>query len=345
MALLVDTLLDRAIVRANDTMLSKFENRRPEGTTINAFLDYRDQVIPVNEIEAATVSRRRPVSIPVMKKYAARIGTVRQIDPTPDIVTSAYVSPSWQTKEFSFAISPSVNADNAISVEMQFAAQIENSLRAAYFTHANSLEKQLIAYLAANTWTTPPASGIPGTSVATGAYVLDPEEYLIQAPVLMRELNMDGPYQDISNIASVARQRAMATYGVGNSRNMAQFLGDMKYYHSNNIAVDATYLETHYIAPQGSLAVLSNTEYDAEARTPHDTGVYMTYTDPWFGFKWGVRKVAVPQDLSATYGAGLERAVVVRYDFAIDFAAFSSYSSVAGQSPIIKINTKVPVVP
>lgn len=340
MALLVDTLLDRAIVRADAIM--NFENRRPEGTTVDAFMKYRNQVVPVDTIEALKVSKRRPVEIPVLKKYNARIGTVRQINPTPDVITSAFMPLSWQTKEFSFAVAPAINADNQISQVEQFAAQISNSMRSVYFTDANSIEKQLVTYLNANAWGTPPASGVPGVTVASGAYVLDPEKYILQAPVLMRELNINGPYQDISNIASVARQRAIQSQGMYNNVNLAQYAKDMEYYHSNNIAVDATYEETHFIAPAGSLALLSISEFDARNQTPHDTGRYTTYIDPWFGLQWGVRIVSTPTDLSGTYGAGFERVVVDRYDFAIDIAAVSSYSSTAGTSPIVQVNTVTP---
>lgn len=342
MAQLVDTLLEKAIIRANDKF-KQFENRMPEGGAIAAAMKYRDQVVPISVIEAAKVSKRRPVEIPVLKRYTPTIGTARAINPTPDVITSARVPLTWATKTFSFSVAPAINADNDIAMEEQFAAQLQNSLRGAFFDNANSVEKQVIAALAANAYATPPASAVGGVTVASGAYVVDNDEnYILKAPVLMRELNLMGPYQDISNIASIARQRAMSTYGTANSRNFEQLLGDMEYYHSNNIGVTATYAETHYLTPAGSLALLNIAEFDARNGTAHSSGEYTIIRDPLYGFDWGVRIVTDVADLSATYGSGFERTVVKRYDFAADFAVVTAYSSTAGTSPIIKINTSIP---
>jgi len=214
---------------------------------------------------------------------------------------------------------------------------VYDSLIDVFFKGTNALEKQLVTLLEASKYATPPASTVDGVVSDSGAYILTAEDFLIKAPVIMEELDMVGPFQDMGNVGSMGRQRDNATYGRMNSRDVSQYMKDLTYYYSKNIAVEGAYEESHYLTQPGSLALLNIIEFDARNRTAHASGVYDTYVDPIFGFEWGVRIVSDPSDQTSNYGAGQERAVEYRYDFAADFAPVIAYSSTSA-SPIVKMN-------
>jgi len=336
MAGIAATLLDQAIINSREGF-KKYEHRVPKGEVIKAFLDYKDEVVPTSVMEAAKVSKRRPATIPVIKRGTTTVGTARAINPTPDRAETALVTPTWSTKTFSIAISPSVVNDNMIGFTELFNQRVYDSLIDVFFKGTNALEKQLVTLLEASKYATPPASTVDGVVSDSGAYILTAEDFLIKAPVIMEELDMVGPFQDMGNVGSMGRQRDNATYGRMNSRDVSQYMKDLTYYYSKNIAVEGAYEESHYLTQPGSLALLNIIEFDARNRTAHASGVYDTYVDPIFGFEWGVRIVSDPSDQTSNYGAGQERAVEYRYDFAADFAPVIAYSSTSA-SPIVKMN-------
>lgn len=339
MALTATALLDG--IAAARRGLTKFEDRQPSPGVVNAFQEGTEELVGRGQLENLRKSAERPVKVAVMNRFNGTIGNVRKLNPTPDTATSAFYTPSWFTVDFSFAQCEAKNAGNYIGSAEEFANLLRNEIYSAVLRdNTNSIEKRGVTFLEANKWTAPPASTVKGVSVASGAYVTTNEKLPILAPAIFAELNMgDWDLMDIANIGSLGRQSEMMAYGAANEKNYKQFLDRMGYYLSSRIAVTATYDETHYVAPRGTLGLLNWVEFDARNRTPHFNGEYMVVQDPYFGFNWGVRMRQEAKDMSATYGTGYERVVVTQYDFAADFAFVKSYSSVAGESPIVKFNT------
>lgn len=332
------TVLEKAVEPSTATM-QKFENAMPDDSIIRAFRSGTDQIINEADYKAAKVSLRRPVDIPVLKAESFFVNTVRQINPTPNVVSSARVALNFSTYTFSFIISDDINADNYISKEAEIRQAIFNGIMSSMFNDpAKALEVNLATYLEANKRTSLPTSTVPGVTIGTGAYEMDAQQYIIKAPVVARELKMYGKLMDIGNVGMLARQREIQTYGAGNAQNLDQFNRQFNYYSSFSLPVTAGKLETHFLVPQGMLGLVEWVEGAARrGATPHD-GRFTIVQDPFFGFQWGVFITEERADLSATYGTGLERAVTTRYDFALSVAPVSAYSSVAGVTPILKVN-------
>jgi hypothetical protein len=335
---LVLTLLEKA-VQPSTAMMQSFENRVPKDNVINAFKAGSDAVIDPQAYIEAKASLRRPVDIAVVKSESYFVNTVRELNPTPNTVTTAKVPLTFVTKTFSFSLSEPLAVDNYIRYERLFQQAVFDGVYSAMIRdNTKSLEVTAIAYLEANKWAIPPASNVPDVAVGTGAYEMDADDYIIKAPVVMRELNMFPRFMDIGNVASMARQRDIATMGRYNQRNLDQYNDQMDFFYSNRIAPTAGAVETHFVVPQDSLGMLNWVEWDARNNTQTDTGRFTTVQDPYFGFDWGVYITKGRADQSADGGVGLERASNIRYDFAASFAFVSPYSSVSGTSPIVKFD-------
>lgn len=335
---LAASLLQTAVTVGKEG-LEKFEMRMPKNDTsiVRAFSKYTDQLVAPGVIEGLKTSLRRPVQIPVFSNFAGTIGTARKINPTPDVATTAMVPINFVTKDFSFAIDEAINADNYKSKAATLRNTLFNELKAVYYNSANSLEKQGANFLEANKYATPPAITTPGVTPIAGAYELEVDDYIIKAPVIMEELFMTGGFQDVGTFGAYARNRDEATYGKYNQRNLEQYADEMEYYSSREVTLTSGSQETHYVFPKGTVGMVNITEWDARNRSTDKDGRFEIVVDPWFGFEWGVYITEYRVDLSGTYGTGFERVVRTRYDFAADFGMFMAYSSVGGESPIVKM--------
>lgn len=335
------TLLEKA-VQPPTSMMEAFENRVPKDNVINAFQAGTETIIDSQDYLRAKASLRRPVDIAVVKSESYFVNTVRELNPTPNTVTTAKIPLTFITKTFSFSLSEPLAVDNYVRYERLMQQAVFDGVHSAMIRdNTKSLEVYLAAYLEANKWATPPASQIPGVTVGTGAYEMNREDYVINAPVVMAELDMFPRFMDIGNIASAARQRDIATYGRYNERYLEQYNAEMEFYRSRRITTTVGAAETHFLAPVGSLGLLNWVEWDARNNTQTDLGRFTTVRDPYFGFDWGVYIRVGRADQSAEGGVGLERASNIQFDFAASFAAVSPYSSVAGTSPIVKFDLNI----
>lgn len=334
---LTATLLQAAVVKAHEKYAA-FENRRPEDGAIGAFQKHTNEIVPAALIESLKVSFRRPVEIPVLKSKAPTITTVRAVNPTRDVAESAKVATTWISRGFNFTFTEAINSDNYISAEETISQLLLDGFKGVFFTGANSLESYLIALLEAGKYSSLPTSKVAGVTTGSGVYELESKDFVIKAPAVMRELMMSGPYQDIANIASLGRQREDATLGRYNQRNVDQYKSDFTYHLSHNLPVEAAKDETHFLVPEGSLALLNAIEDDARKRRSGDDGYYDIIVDPLFGFEWGVRVSKVAASTAGTYGTGFERTLVTNVDVQADFTGLAAYSSTSA-APIVKFNT------
>lgn len=332
------TMLEKAVEPSTQQMQA-FENRMPQDSIIKAYREGTNQIINEANYKAAKVSLRRPVDIAVMKAESFFINTVREINPTPNIVTTAKVPLTFSTIAFSLQTSAPLNVDNYFSEAQEFRQGLFNAIMSAmYWDPTKGLEPTLAAHLESIKWAAPPASKVNGVTVGTGAYEMDTRDFLLKAPVVMRELRLYPRFNDIGNIGMLARHREIGTYGQANQQNLAQYQSEMDYYPSSEIDVTVGKDETHFLVPKGSLGLINWTEWDARNNTVVHDGRFTTIVDPFLGFEWGVFITNGRADQSSVGGTGLERASNTRYDFAASFAPVSPYSSVSGVSPVVKFD-------
>lgn len=332
------TVLEPAVLRAN-SLFEKFEHRLPEFGVIEAFRRDTDTIVPKAQMEALKTSLRREVDIAVTTVTDANVLTKRAVNPARDVATTARVPTNWFTLGFAFKWVPASARDNYVSEDDEIGQNLFNGWKSVLFDDVNSLESQLLAFLEANKYSTLPSDiKVDGVTTGTDSFIVDYDKYILAAPVIMRALRIRQALYDISYVGSVARQRAIATFGTNNQQNLNQFINDMMYFMSSNMDVTEDMVETHYLTPVNSLGLLNIVEDDAAQGRSANDGYFTTIRDPWFGFRWGVRVSSVAEDNSVTYGDGFERAITRRYDVFADFSPIMAYSSKAGESPIVKVD-------
>lgn len=331
----VATVLDSAVIRANQEF-HNFEMRMPEPGVIDAFKRDTNNIVPKAQMEALKTSLRRDVDIAVRKVTDANILTQRAVNPARDVASTDRVTTNWSTLGFAFKWVPSAARDNYITEGEEVGQALFNGWKSVLFDDSDSLESMLLTFLEANKWTNLPDIKVDGVSADTGSYIVDYDKYVLVAPVIMRALRVRSALYDISYVGSLARQRAIATFGASNHQDLNQFINDMMYFRSHNMEVSDDMAETHYLVPRNSLGLLNIVEDDALKGRTADDGYFTTIRDPWFNFLWGVRVSSVSEDNSGTYGSGFERAITRRYDVFADFSPILAYSSKAGESPIVK---------
>lgn len=342
MALLADTVLKDAIVKANTMLMQDFENRLSEKGVIQAFTKSTERLVPAGEIERLRTSARRQTEIAVFSKSAATIRTARQITITPDGSTTDTITPSWTTRAFDVGITEAINADNAMSAEEDLANQIYQALRSVYFDDANSVDKLLVAFLNTSKWATPTASTQPGVYSTAAGYEISRDDLYVKIRGILRNLKLSGPFHDLANVEASATLDEMRTFGAGNNQNRASLIAsDFNFGFSHNLSIPAaatsglTAIERHFFVPDGNIGLLSWNEHDAKVGQMGKTHEYGTYVDPLFGLRWGYMYTDGPEDKSATI-AGLQRAFTQKWGFAIDVAPIKAYSSDTS-SPIVQV--------
>lgn len=339
------TLLEK-YVQVGTSEYNAFEQRKPKPGAIDVFKEGRSAgLVDVEGIENAKTSLRRPTEIAVTKAFTPNVKGVRAISPTPEILSTARVALSWITLAFSIKMVPALHADNDITYARALTDLLFNELKGVFHTatsdggaNQDSLEKQMIAYIAAQKYTTPPDSQVVGVSVENGAYKVKSQDFAALALPVMEELLLDGPFDDITHVSTLAWNRQIGTLGANNNQNLAQYLDDYNYRRSNYVPVTSGAEQTHYLMPKGTLAVLNIVEDDAKAGRESYDGKYSTFVDPYHGFKWGVFEKLNRADMSSELTGG-QRMVTRQWDFAADFAFVRPYSSTAGVTPIIKFDT------
>lgn len=343
MALLAATVLEDAVIMAQDRMTS-YEERLTDTDVIAMFFQGANALVSADEVVAARASARRPVKIPVLTRLDTPVRTARQINESPTMSTSAFVTPTWQTVGFAVGRQEAVNADNYKAAAEDLSHQISSGIR-KIVEHIDNLA---VGVLDAAKYATPPASAISGVTVASGAYEMTQAKFYSSLPALMKKLNIQGPYSILSNVEALAQITEMGTYAQYNQQNLAKLYEGYNIGYSSNIDPETDYIQKSYVLPTNSVGLLQWTEYDARVGRNHDLLKYfempISLTTPkgqQITLNFGVKYSAGATDLSAKL-SGLERAFAETWGLYVDIAFVTQYSS-DSTSPIVKFNIPQPV--
>jgi hypothetical protein len=274
-----------------------------------------------------------------LNKYAASVITSPTCSPTGQRPVSAFQALTWAYVGFQVKIIPSLNEGNMISLADDLALQLRMGWKAVFAnldtSAVNKLETSKNAASAASNISTISTSG--GVYDYTG----DPKDFYLYAPGLMGINDLEGPFNDVSNTESVSTILRIETLGLNNSENMRGVLeGQLPYslgfrnYMTNRLS-PGSHKEVHYMFPDGSVGVYNWVDPDSVAGRTAGNKSWDTMSDPFFGFDWGVYKIADCTDASAQ-STGLTRAYSEIWEVGAYFAFLSDYSSDT-TSPIIKV--------
>lgn len=333
------TKLQDAIIRVPESdAFKKFEGRLSVYDAFKAFQDNTEMLVPKAELESAKKSSRHVTKIPVLNKIDFTIGDTRACEPADTAVVSAFAQPSYTTYTFSFHMTPSYNAENYIAYAEEFSHKMLQGLK----KFGETIDSASVAFLEANLTqvnTSPLFGGIVGDTVTVAASLK--EEFYKSIPSIMRRNDLpDMRVLDIANPEAQIMYDFLQRQGAGNAVNTGYQISNFAPYRSNRVSLDAGTTEAHYLVPEGHIGVLDWIPEDYRVgRVISDGDLWSSVVDPVFGLTWGLRYVAKCTDLSAVVGgiSDLTTAFVEKYEFSIDVAFLTSYSSDTS-SAIFKYN-------
>lgn len=336
---LTATALQDAVVQASQ-MFGSFENRLSEYGALQAFIDNAPKLFPGSILENARKSNVQPVKIPMLKRGSATEVTSRSCTITGQEGVSEFVTLTWGTTGFEIKIVKAKNAGNYIDEVSDFAMQMANGLRtvlAALDTASyNALEsKKATGLLEAN---------LPGISLGAGFYQANDAVKLYQSiPSIMSINDITGQLLNIASPQARASLLGMLTFGQNNQQNQAGLLGALpgamgyQNYFSNRVLNGDNVMEVHYLAPEGSIGMFTWNGYEAKNNVQTSKGKkFYTMQDPVFGLTWDVM-----EESDCATDAGYQRVTYDAYQFNIDYAFLTAYSSEATKTPIVKMQIPV----
>ena len=329
MANIFPTRLQDAIIRTRETdAFRQFEGRLSVYDAYKAFQDNTERLVPKAELESAKKSSRHVTKIPVLNKIDFTIGNERQCTPADTPAVSAFVQPSYSTYTFSFHMVPSFNAENYIAYQEEFAWKFLQGLK----KFGETIDSAAVNFLEANLTqvnTSPLFGGIVADTV--NVPFASKEEFYKSIPAIMRRNDLyDMRVIDIANPEAQIMYDFLARQGAGNAVNTSYQISNFAPYRSNRVTLDPNALETHYLVPEGHLGTLEWIPEDYRVgRVISDGDLWSSAVDPIFGLTWGLRYVAKCTDLSEVEGGipDLTTGFVEKYEFSIDIAFLTSYSS------------------
>jgi hypothetical protein len=343
MAIFPTKLQDAIINVPSSDAFKQFEGRLSTYDAFQAFQANTEALVPKAELEAAKKASNHVTKIPVLNKIDFTIGSTRACEPSDTPAVSAFVQPSYSTYLFSFHMTPSFNVVNYIAYAEEFAQKMLQGLK----KFGETIDSAAIAFLEANLTqvnTSPLFGGIVGDTVSVAN--TSKEEFYKSIPAIMRRNDLpDMRVLDIANPEAQIMYDFLARQGEGNSVNTAYQISNFAPYRSNRVSLDAGTVEAHYLIPEGHIGVLDWIPDDFKVgRVISDGDLWSSVVDPIFGLTWGLRYVAKCTDLSGVAGGdpNLSSAFVEKYEFSIDMAFLTSYSSDTS-SAIFKYNIADPV--
>ena len=327
MSLFPTKLLDAVILAGDQYALEKFEGRLSNYDVFLAFQQNTAGLIPAAELEAAKTSHSRVTKIPVLNKIDFTIGNERACTPQDTAITSAFVQPSYTTYTFSFHMTPSYNQDNYVQYQKEFAHKLLQGLK----KFGETIDADALTFLDSNATqvnASPLFGGIVGDVVTVPA--ADKDTFYQSIPAIMRRNDLSGDrVLDIANPEAAILYDYLARQGAGNAVNTSYQISNFAPYRSNTIDAGVGNTELHYLVPANHLGTLSWIPMDYRVGRGEGDSIWSTIQDPIFGLTWAMRYVYDCADLSAVSQGynQLTSAFVEKFEFSIDIAFMTSYSS------------------
>ncbi len=251
-------------------------------------------------------------------------------------MTTALVPLSWETTGFTIKeYSGGVYADNYFTREEHYEWQLRMGLKAAL----EKIESDIDSFLESNK-STVNSSPLFGALVGGAKQVpWEQRRRFYQAiPSILRRNDLAAAQAlDFTNPEAQIEYAYMDNQGQSNAINWKYAVRGVLPVRSNYITLDEGVAETHFVAPKGSVGMLT---WNSWAEENNDTLIpganyFTTIKDPIFGITWGLRVVKDCEDESATY-EGITAGIVTKYMFTLDYAFIRPYSSATGETPILK---------
>jgi len=257
----------RAWIKENNN--KKFELRPVMTDIMSAFLKDRQFTIPnLADIKAATTQTTTAM---YFTKKDFTINTTKTNTPTGEKSGTATVDLTWAKAGFAIDLPSKQYDGNEVARAKGFAMSLYNAER----TFWSSFDETLLSYLVSNKTSTTAASG--GGTATGGDFEIDNanvDEFYNIVDAHMNQNDFAPEYMDIHDTYWKKYARHYAAQGAANSTNLSYQFDGFTTFASNKIINASGDLTTHYIIPNGGIAIIDWNE-PANRRGDNGANAYL----------------------------------------------------------------------
>lgn len=334
------TVLQDAIISLSQShKLLEHRNRRKRYGALSAHERQARMLFPKEALEAARVSARREVKIPILDRVAKAVITTRSCTIPCENQGSSFFTLTWETVGFTVCVTPSVLEDNYISEADYMAQQMEDGLDAAL----TALETSAIANLENNKALTVDAGSTDIYAFSGTAYQVpaaQAPDFYLEVPEVLEYNEVYPRFSSVATITEKILRKTIMEFGPSNERDRSEELttGDWDFNNSKLITNAAgTIKSTHYIFKEGHIGMTNWIDPDARrGERIHESKFWTRWQDPVMGFDWGVFYNGECADKSAEI-AGLERTKDKQWEFTADFAFATAVDDPVYKFEVLKV--------
>jgi hypothetical protein len=208
-------------------------------------------------------------------------------------------------------------------------------------TFLTALDTAAYTSLEANHSTVNAADGNPYTVAADSMVVAaaDNDLFFNEAQAIL--LANDLPADAVNVIASprmMALKNEYANQGAGNDTNLAFQFGPFSFYLSPRITVDANDRDTLFLAPKGSLGMLTHIDQDSVLGSESGDHKWSVQYLPRLGFNVGLLETKDCADNSTRTGNATAASLLESFMFSFDYTFVTAYDSGTLGTSIFKAN-------
>lgn len=316
-----------------------FETRMDEYGALRAYIASSPLLLSESDITAAKQSFERPIRIPVIKRMSITLIDGRACVVTGQEPETDYVGITFSTKGFKVAVPTEMLDQNYI----RYQELLSTGLYFGWNKWYDYMEATAIAHLEANK-----SSSLVDVSAyftqPTGAYYKGRQGrdfYLARNYAMGRNLLGQTGFLNVESPNAQVVRKDLSTKGLYNSQNDVSLIGGTTDFSSYKLLPGSGFAETHYLFAPGSVGVyywVSPNAANGHVKVPQKDFWY-TVKDPMFNyFTASVHYQESCADIANVNGSQSEPVYKDNYEFTIDPSFMKAYSSVVGESPIIKFN-------
>lgn len=342
MANYASTVLLAARAKQQEKYANKFEGRPENSSLMDLFLRNRDITIPMlSELRQAT-TQTQTILYPTKSTYT--VGSAKSCSPTGVQGDSGSVNLTWYTKTVEVITSAKRHKGNEYSMVEALAWELLKAEQSLFNDGASSMEVALYSYLDTNRTQVAGSSDThftwDGTNYNYDCALADVGNFYNYLFDDMLRNNYSGTMLDAYNTSWGGYTRAQVNQGQANATNTQfqyQNPFDFVGYSSNFITPATTDLTTHYVIPEGGVAILDwNDPVNRDGKIIGDSE-WSTYQSRFYpGVTLDLFMKSACADTSGSGGGTQDWTLI--YELSFNYAIAKQPLSTSGATPIFKVN-------
>jgi hypothetical protein len=336
------TVLLEARQWLNDNYNKKFEERKTLTQILPVFIDGQKAIPKLDQIRKANTQATK---VEYLTRKAFTMGSSKSCSPSGETGASGIAELTWSTKNFVIKHQKKKYDGNDLDAARGLAYDLFEAEKSFWFG-ATGIDAALLAYLEANRTQVNVNSDGAGHNTWDGTPNFfmdvanaDRNRFYNWLDAEMARNNYEAPYFDIHDTMWMSDVDFYASQGTANSTNTAFQFDGFKRQKSNLIVPSGYYNSTHYIIPEGGVAMLDwNDPQNVRGEISGDRQwtTYQSKFFPEFTFDLFILNSCA----DTTADGGYTQDSVVNMEFTLNYSITGQPFSVANESAIYKYQVR-----